>query len=199
MVLVSFETACWLGEQSVCRLETSFGFFRGDAWLGRSACRPLRRNATGWTPGESSVELTSRPPRYFAGPLRLPQGQPRMIDRVPGYWPEGGKAGLGRLLAEQTVDPARLGTSRPTSTGPGPARLAGGGGDAPAAASVCDRERDARGCEQPEIRANCFGQAGTWKYRGQVIPRNKKVQVEMEVTETGRDEGRTPWQTLGCG
>ena len=52
------------------------------------------------------MDLTSHPPRYFAGPLRLPHGPLRMIDRVLGYWPEGGKAGLGRLLAEQTVDPA---------------------------------------------------------------------------------------------
>ena len=28
-----------------------------------------------------------------------------MIDRVTGYWPEGGAAGLGRVRAEKDVKP----------------------------------------------------------------------------------------------
>jgi hypothetical protein len=32
------------------------------------------------------------------------------------------------------------------------------------------------------------GKQVTWKYRGQVVPRNRRVHVEMEVVEAGRDE-----------
>ena len=35
----------------------------------------------------------------LAGPMLL------MLDRITGYWPDGGAAGLGRLRAEKDVDP----------------------------------------------------------------------------------------------
>lgn len=52
---------------------------------------------------------------------------------------------------------------------------------------MIEREMHA-GVTNPVFEPIASCKPATWKYRGQVIPRNKKVQVEMEVTETGRDE-----------
>src|SRR4029077_17038434 len=55
-------------------------------------------------PSEVDVDLTARPARYFAGEPRLAGDRLLMIDRVTGYWPHAGTAGLGRLRATKRVD-----------------------------------------------------------------------------------------------
>jgi 3-hydroxymyristoyl/3-hydroxydecanoyl-(acyl carrier protein) dehydratase len=189
MVLVSFETACWLDERPVCRLTTSFGFFTREALAQQVGLptTPAERDRLE-APGEFSVELTSHPSRYFAGPLRLPHGPLRMIDRILGYWPEGGKAGLGRLLAEQTVDPAAWYFKAHFYRDPvQPGSLGVEAMLQLLQFYMIEREMHA-GVRNPVFEPIASGKPAIWKYRGQVLPQNKKVQVEMEVTETGRDE-----------
>jgi 3-hydroxymyristoyl/3-hydroxydecanoyl-(acyl carrier protein) dehydratase len=57
-------------------------------------------------PDEVTVQLRDRPARYFGGSLRLPGPMLLMLDRVTGFWPDGGAAGLGRVRAEKDIDPA---------------------------------------------------------------------------------------------
>ncbi|MEK2478032.1 hypothetical protein [Streptomyces noursei] len=49
------------------------------------------------------TDLRSRPARFFGHSARLPGPMLLMLDRITGYWPEGGPAGLGRLRAECDV------------------------------------------------------------------------------------------------
>ncbi len=56
-------------------------------------------------PSEHVVDLLTRPPRYCAGPASLAGPMLIMLDRVTGYWPDGGRAGLGWLRAEKDIDP----------------------------------------------------------------------------------------------
>lgn len=189
MVLVSFETACWIGEQSVCRLTTSFGFFTAEA-LARQVglpTTPADRDRLKM-PGQFVIDLTSHPPRSFAGPLRLPRGQLRMIDRVVGYWPDGGKAGLGRLLAEQTVDPAAWYFKAHFYRDP----VQPGSLGVEALLQLLQFYMIERGMHagvtSPMFEPIASGKPVSWKYRGQVLPQNKQVQIELEVVETGQDE-----------
>jgi 3-hydroxymyristoyl/3-hydroxydecanoyl-(acyl carrier protein) dehydratase len=188
VVIVSFETACWREGEPVCRLETSFGFFTADA-LARQVGLPAspQERAAIDLPGGYSVELTEQPPRYFAGPLRLAAGPLRMIDRVTGYWPEGGRAGLGRLVAEQTVDPAAWYFKAHFYQDPVQAGSLG------VEAMIQLLQFYLIEKKMHEGGKGVFEPIATerevaWKYRGQVVPRNKGVQVEMEVTEAGCDE-----------
>ena len=40
----------------------------------------------------------------------------------------------------------------------------------------------------PGSSRSCAGREVTWKYRGQVTPANRLIRVDLEITETGRDE-----------
>src|SRR5208282_4805120 len=44
------------------------------------------------------------------------------------------------------------------------------------------------GVPNPRFEPLTLGQPVTWKYRGQVLPENKRVVTEIEVSEIGRDE-----------
>jgi 3-hydroxymyristoyl/3-hydroxydecanoyl-(acyl carrier protein) dehydratase len=189
LVIVSFETACWQGEQSVYRSTTSFGFFTKAALAQQVGLPSAPAECRGWNKaGEFSVNLTDHPPRYFDGPLRLPRGPLRMIDRILGYWPEGGKAGLGRLLAEQTVDPAAWYFKAHFYRDP----VQPGSLGVEAILQVLqffmiEREMHA-GVDSPVFEPIASGMPVTWKYRGQVLPQNHRTQVEMEVVKTGSDD-----------
>ena len=52
---------------------------------------------------------------------------------------------------------------------------------------MIEREMHA-GVSNPVFEPIASGKPAIWKYRGQVLPQNNRVQVEMEVVETGRDE-----------
>jgi 3-hydroxymyristoyl/3-hydroxydecanoyl-(acyl carrier protein) dehydratase len=110
-----------------------------------------------------------------------------VLDRVTGYWPEGGRAGLGRLRAEKDVDPGEWffrahffqDPVQPGSLG---------------VQAMCQLlqwylvERGATdGLPRPRFEPIMTGRAVIWRYRGQVAPADRLVTVEMEVTGTGED------------
>jgi 3-hydroxymyristoyl/3-hydroxydecanoyl-(acyl carrier protein) dehydratase len=188
VVIVSFETACWREGEPVCRLETSFGFFTGDA-LAQQVGLPAssRERDELDLPSSFSADLTGEPPRWFAGPLRLPAGPLRMIDRVTGYWPEGGRAGLGRLVSEQVVDPAAWYFKAHFYQDPVQAGSLG----VEAMIQLLQFyliEKGSHESGEGAFEPIASGREVDWKYRGQVVPRNKRVRIEMEVVEARRDE-----------
>jgi 3-oxoacyl-(acyl-carrier-protein) synthase/3-hydroxymyristoyl/3-hydroxydecanoyl-(acyl carrier protein) dehydratase len=189
MVIVSFETECRQGEYLVCKMETSFGFFTAQTLSNQVGLRPTpAEQARFEEPGNVGVDLTQEPARYFAGALTLPKGPLRMIDRITGYWPEGGKAGLGRLLSEQTVDPAAWYFKAHFYQDPvQPGSLGVEAMIQLLQFYMIDKGMH-EGVERPVFEPIASGRQVTWKYRGQATPRNTRVQVEMEVVEAGRDE-----------
>lgn len=88
----------------VMTLDAAFGFFLQET-LNRQMGLPS-------TPKQREAFLSPapHPPIPFESLAAeagspLPHGRIRMIDRITGYWPQGGKAGLGRIRGEQSVDP----------------------------------------------------------------------------------------------
>ena len=118
----------------------------------------------------------------LAGPMLL------MLDRITGYWPGGGAAGLGRLRAEKDVDPGEWffrahffqDPVQPGSLG---------------VEAMCqllqwyliEREMTA-GLRNPRFEPVLPGQPVTWKYRGQVVPASERISIEMEITAQGADD-----------
>lgn len=172
----------------VFKLRTTFGFFPGDmleqqVGLPSSAAdrsrlaEPCDRAAELRGAGRNSA---GRPRQ--AGPMLL------MLDRITGYWPDGGEAGLGRLRAEKEIDPGEWffrahffqDPVQPGSLG---------------VEAMCQLlqwyliERGmAADLPNPRFEPVMTGQPVTWKYRGQVVPANERITIEMEVAELGEDE-----------
>ena len=188
MVIVSFETECWCGDQRVSRLETSFGFFTADALSKQVGLPPTPAEVAALAaPSDFRADLTQRPPRYFGGPLRLTDGPLLMLDRVTGYWPDAGVAKLGRLRSEQSVDPAAWYFKAHFYQDPVQAGSLGVEAMIQLLQFFVIERNLHAGLPEPRFEPIASERAITWKYRGQVSPRNARVRIEMEVIEVGRD------------
>jgi 3-hydroxymyristoyl/3-hydroxydecanoyl-(acyl carrier protein) dehydratase len=189
MIIETFEVECFADGEPVFTLTTVFGFFPPAAFEHQAGLPPAddERQAMA-RPSSFSVDLAAHPEKYFDGPLRLPGPMLLMLDRVTGYWPDGGRAGLGRLRAEKDVDPGEWffkahffqDPVQPGSLGVQAmyqllqfyALESGLGAD----------------LRRPRFEPVLPGHPLTWKYRGQVTPRNKKIIIELEITEAGGTE-----------
>ena len=195
MIVVSFDVECFLsgeqGERRVYVMDTVFGFFPPEALsLENQIGQPTsdEQRALLSEASDFNLDLTGEPDRYFAGSLRLGGARLRTLDRVTGYWPEGGAESLGRVRAERSIDaedwyfkahffqdpvqPGSLGIEAMIQTLQF-FMLESGMGE---------------GIDTPRFEPIALGRPMTWKYRGQVVPLNNTVQVTLDVTEVGRDE-----------
>lgn len=189
MIIESFEVKCFLGDTEVYEMDTVFGFFPGAALAQQLGITPTQEDRDILhAPSDYLVDLTERPAKYCGGDLHLPDPMLLMLDRVTGYWPDGGKRGLGKLRSEKDVNPeewffkAHFFTDpvQPGSLGIEAMiqllqffMLEAGMGD---------------GIENPRFEAIQLDAPMTWKYRGQVVPRNEVIYCEVDITEVGEDE-----------
>ncbi len=191
MILEGFEVECTVGGRRVYSMTTSFGFFPNEAFESQEGLVPTAdERAAMLAPANVGVDLTGEPARYFGGPLQLARAPLRMIDRLTGLWPTAGKLGLGRARAEKTivtsewffrahfyqdpVQPGSLGVEAIVQL---------------AQLYIVDQDL-AAGIEHPHFEPVALDRLLTWKYRGQVVPGNQRVEVEVEVLEVRREEGR---------
>jgi 3-hydroxymyristoyl/3-hydroxydecanoyl-(acyl carrier protein) dehydratase len=192
MTIVGFEVACYVGDALIFDMTTTFGFFPKAA-LASQAGLPvtdtLRQRLA--EPSDLRRELRPRPPRYFNTLPALPGPMLLLLDRITGYWPAGGEAGLGRVRAEIDVSPQDwffkchfMGDSvQPGSLGI-EAMIQ-------SLQFLMLEERGARGEGReesfPRFEPIQIGEAMTWKYRGQVLPTTTRVTVDLEIVEKGDD------------
>jgi 3-hydroxymyristoyl/3-hydroxydecanoyl-(acyl carrier protein) dehydratase len=184
MSILAFEVSCALGDESIYELTTAFGFFPGAA-LANQIGLPTSDDERAWR--ERPSEATLDAGRLYDRFACLPRPMLRMLDRVSGYWPNAGAAGLGRLRAEKDVradewffkahffsDPVQ-----PGSLGIEAMLLL---------LKLWMLEQGmADGIAAPRFEPIALGTPLTWKYRGQVLPSDARVTVELEITRTGDD------------
>jgi len=188
MIIESFDVECFLDDQPVYSMQTVFGFFPVEAF-DQQAGLPISEHQRELRdcPAEHTVDLTLEPARYCAGSLRLPSPMLLMLDRV-SWWEEGGEAGLGTLRGEKDVDASEWffkahffqDPVQPGSLGLEPLLQllqffmieTGMGVD----------------LAHPRFEPIMLGTPMTWKYRGQVVPKNKLITTTVEITEQGEDE-----------
>ena len=113
MIIEGFDVHCYVGDELIYDLKTVFGFFPLAA-LENQVGLPTTPEQRAWLTRDSdfAVDLTARPARYCGGAPRLANPMLLMLDRVSGYWPDAGKAGLGvlrglGLAALQAAPPVR--------------------------------------------------------------------------------------------
>ena len=189
MFLESFKGTCYIGDVPVYEFTTKFGHFSPEA-LATQVGLPTSDEDRQWVDAASDqqVDLVSRPARYCEGSLRLPDTRLLMLDRVTGIWPEAGKAGLGRLRAEKDVNASEWFFKAHFFQDP----VQPGSLGIEALIQLLQfhmLERDmGAGMSAPRFEPIAIGRPMSWKYRGQVVPRNKTILTEIEITEVGRDD-----------
>lgn len=189
LIIESFRVSCSADDVPVLALETVFGYFPQSAFddqQGLAASADDRNRLA--EPCDRTIDLTTRPDRYCAGELCLPGPMLLMLDRITGYWPDGGSAGLGRLRSEKDVrqdawffrahffqDPVQ-----PGSLG---------------IEAMCQLlqfhllERDAAaGTPHPRFEPVLPDRETAWTYRGQITPAHRLIRVDMDIVESGTDE-----------
>ncbi|MFD6988466.1 beta-ketoacyl synthase N-terminal-like domain-containing protein [Streptomyces sp. NPDC059943] len=189
MIIESFRVRCTADGVPLFELSTVFGYFPPSAFdhqqgLTVSAGDRARLDE----PCDRVVDLTARPARHCSGEPRLPGPMLLMLDRITGFWPEGGSMGLGRLRSEKDVVPDEWffrahffqDPVQPGSLG---------------VEAMCQLlqyhllERGAAdGVPQPRFEPVLPGRETAWTYRGQITPANRLIRVDMDIVESGTDE-----------
>ncbi len=184
MTIVGFEVECFVGDRFVFDMVTSFGFFPKEM-LASQAGLPVTDALRARLAQSSDFrrELRSRPMRYFNLLPALPGPMLLMLDRISGYWPEGGDEGLGRVRAEidvnpqdwffkchfmgDSVQPGSLGLEAMIQT-----------------LQFYMVETDMGAAfARPRFEPIQLDEAMTWTYRGQVLPTATRVTVDLEIVD----------------
>ena len=188
MTIVFYEVACRAASGPIMTMTTDFGFFPADALVNQTGL-PVTPAHRAQLQAPSAV-----PPSTLPDMLRQPvgAGMPRdnlaMVDDVAGYWPEGGRARAAAAhpdrqevkpdswyfkahFYEDPVQPGSLGLEALLQALKSYLILSGAG----------------RNLQAPRFEPIALGEALVWKYRGQVVPRNKEVTTCLSVTVTEKD------------
>ncbi|TWP50621.1 beta-ketoacyl synthase [Lentzea tibetensis] len=182
MIIVSFDVRCYGDDALVYELDTVFGFFPPESFVDQPGlgCTDAERAAL--APSGQVVDLTARPAKYCDGELRLAGPMLLMLDRVTGYDPTGGAAGLGRLTAEKDVDAGEWFFKAHFFQDP----VQPGSLGIEALYQLLQfylLERGAgEGLAQPRFEMMMDSAPMVWKYRGQVVPSHTTISSELEIT-----------------
>lgn len=213
MIIVGFEVEMFRtrlgvgsppgGEQRFYKMETVFGFFPPAAFENQVGVGSTGEEKA-WlaSPSEFFVDLRGEATKYQTGTLRLPPPMMCMLDRVTGYWPTGGKKGLGKWRAEKSVDPREWMFKAHFYQDP----VQPGSLGIEAMIQLLQFHMIHRGYGRDfgtTLVNPCFEGLGTtgrplsadgtktppmtWKYRGQVTPKTFLVQTEVEIVEERED------------
>ncbi|MGC4120674.1 MAG: beta-ketoacyl synthase N-terminal-like domain-containing protein [Myxococcales bacterium] len=199
MIIVSFDVTCDVRSSAACPepaererrvyvLKTVFGFFPKAALaaqVGLPTTDEQRAVLAELAPREA-IELRSRPARFFEGTARLPSEKLQMLHRVSGRWPAGGAAGLGRYRSEFDVESDTWFLKAHFFQDP----VQPGSLGLEAMVQLLQLAMIDRGLASPGDRFEpiALGAPMTWKYRGQVLPKNRRVNVVLDLTKLGEDE-----------
>jgi 3-oxoacyl-(acyl-carrier-protein) synthase/3-hydroxymyristoyl/3-hydroxydecanoyl-(acyl carrier protein) dehydratase len=184
MILVSFAVESSVGEARVLEMTTTFGFFPEAAFADQPGLPSTEEDRARLVErSDFHVDLRSAP-RYTAGTPRLAGPMLRMLDRVTGFWPRGGRAGLGRLRAEKDVDPSEWFFKAHFFQDP----VQPGSLGIEALTQLVQFWMLETGSTGSRFEPLMVGRPVTWKYRGQVVPSSRRITTEIEIVETGTDE-----------
>ena len=201
MIIEKFDLQVWNGSRPVYDGNTYFGFFTDAALADQVGIRGAAERAFAPDAAElrkaGRIELADAPPltpsdasREAAPPSAMPARAFRMIDRVDAFVSDGGPHGLGFVRGVKQVDPAEWFFKAHFYQDPvWPGSL---GLEAfLQLLKVAAIERWGQQLEHTHrFEPILVGSPHEWVYRGQVIPTNRRVEVEAVVTEVG--EGASP-------
>lgn len=190
-IIVGFDGEITADDGPVYTFDTVFGYFKREA-LQNQVGLPVsdaQRASLTQPCAAPVVDLTARPAEYFGPGARLADPMLLMVDRVTGRWPEAGSAGLGQWRGVKDVNPGEWyfkahffqDPVQPGSLGIemllqllqfGMLDLGLGKEAGPAA----------------RFEPVALHDAMTWRYRGQIVPTNKQITAQVEITRIDRED-----------
>ncbi|MFT4704458.1 MAG: 3-hydroxymyristoyl/3-hydroxydecanoyl-(acyl carrier protein) dehydratase, partial [Bradymonadia bacterium] len=190
MIIESFTVECKAGDTLIYSLDTVFGFFPPAA-LANQAGLPVSDAQREMQSRDSdfNVDLTTQPALYW-NPARPLLAEPMllMIDRVTGYWPGTGDAGIAQLRAEKAVDQAEWFFKAHFFQDPvQPGSLGIEALIQLLQFYMLEAGMDS-GFTNPRFEPLGLDIAMGWKYRGQVLLHNSMIESTVDVTEIGTDD-----------
>ncbi|HWS28108.1 MAG TPA: beta-hydroxydecanoyl-ACP dehydratase [Xanthomonadales bacterium] len=111
----------------------------------------------------------------------------RMLDRIEGYWPEAGAAGLGQVRAVKDIDPAEWFFKAHFFQDPVQPGSLGLEAMLQTLQWYLLQQTGVDSIENPRFESIALHRPHRWKYRGQVLPQHQRVHTTLEVTERGVD------------
>ena len=189
MLIVRFEVRMRDDHQDIFSMGTAFGFFPAAAMESQVGLPPSDEERARLDEACAfRTDLTRRPERYFEGSLAVAGGKLLMLDRITGWWPEAGQAGLGRLRAEKDVDPSEWFFKAHFFQDPVQPGSLGIEAMIQALQLAMIESGLGQDLTEPRFESLATDRPLTWKYRGQVMPSNRLITTEIELTEVSEDE-----------
>lgn len=189
MIIESFKVNSYIADKLIYSMDTVFGFFPKEAFENQVGIVPTDTELQQMTElSDFFADLTKQPDVYFKNSLRLAIPDLLMLDRITGFWPNGGKNGLGLMRAEKTVNPAEWFFKAHFFQDPvQPGSL---GIEAMLQLLQCFMLESGmhKTINNPYFEPLALNNALTWKYRGQVIPTNKLIITTIEITAINQEQ-----------
>jgi len=179
MIIETFGIECFADGEPLLRGTAVFGYFSASAFAGQPglpASPAERERLAEPCPEPATLHRAERRPR-LAGPMLM------MIDRITGYWPHAGAAGLGRLRAETDVDPGAWFFKAHFFQDP----VMPGSLGVEAMCQLLQWYMIERGLgadlPAPRFEPIAVDEPLKWTYRGQIVPEDRLITLELEVLE----------------
>jgi len=173
MIIQNYDFEIRSGNQPVYRGDTYFGFFTRKSLEQQVGIR------------DASIFQITDAERVVGNKMIYPPDPPfsdqrlRMVDRIDLYLPDGGPKALGLLLGSKDIDPNEWFFKAHFYQDPvWPGSL--GLEALMQLLKVAAHER--WGVEPSTIFDMVLGKEHTWVYRGQVLPTNRQVSIQAEIT-----------------
>jgi 3-hydroxymyristoyl/3-hydroxydecanoyl-(acyl carrier protein) dehydratase len=112
----------------------------------------------------------------------------RMLDRIEGYWPDAGAAGLGQVRAVKNIDPGEWFFKAHFFQDPVQPGSLGLEAMLQTLQWYLLQQGGLDQMDAPRFESIALLRPHRWKYRGQVLPHHQRVHTTLEVTERGSDE-----------
>ncbi|GAB3029377.1 beta-ketoacyl synthase N-terminal-like domain-containing protein [Mycobacterium bourgelatii] len=190
VTIVSFSGEIHAENELVYTFETVFGYFGREA-LQRQVGLPVtdeQRRLLEMPCDGQVVDLRNGPLEFFGPGARLAESELLMIDRVTGRWPTAGTAGLGRWRAVKDIDPAAWFFKAHFYQDPvQPGSLGIEMLLQLLQFAMLDLGLGKEAGPLARFEPVALREAITWKYRGQVVPTNKQITSELEITGIAHD------------
>ncbi|MCP4602228.1 MAG: beta keto-acyl synthase [Proteobacteria bacterium] len=189
VTLVNFDVELFVEDELVYDMKTGFGFFPAEA-LTQQVGLGATEDEIKWLdePNDFHLDLTKRPERYCGGKLRLSGPMLLMIDRVTGYWPNSNDKGLPRLRAEKSVNVSEWFFKAHFFHDPVQPGSLGVESIVQTLQFYMIHENLHEGMKNPRFEPIALNNPVTWKYRGQVTIDRKRILVELNILDKGKDE-----------
>ena len=186
MIIQSFDVTCHAADTLVYELKTVFGFFPAEALQNQVGLPTDDAQRAALRPNRDPEDILPDAMVPKSGP-QLAAGRLLMLDRLVAFEPSGGTHGLGRAVAEKTVNPAEWFFAAHFFQDPVQPGSLGLEAILQLLQLFMLKTNMHEGDDGLRFEALRLGEVAKWKYRGQVVPDNRVITTDVTITDKGRD------------